>query len=224
MPEIFIVEGNIGSGKSTFLTRVKEILKDDVQIIYEPLDEWLSIKDKTGKNILDYFYSDMERYCYAFQSMAFITRYQKTLTIDNTKKYIFIERSIFSDKKIFAENCRKNNIMSEIEWNIYQEWFESMSKLITFPHRFIYLKCKPEVSYQRLKGRKREEEKEVPLGYLRELHQRHEDWLVVFTQPTEADNGTIVINGELDFKSNDKVMIDYLKNIIRLEDLVSVMV
>ncbi len=114
--------------------------------------------------------------------------------------------------------------MSEIEWNIYQEWFESMSKLITFPHRFIYLKCKPEVSYQRLKGRKREEEKEVPLGYLRELHQRHEDWLVVSTQPTEADNGTIVINGELDFKFNDKVMIDYLKNIIRPEDLVSVMV
>lgn len=224
MPEIFIVEGNIGSGKSTFLTRVKEILKDEVQIIYEPLDEWLSIKDKTGKNILDYFYSDMERYCYAFQSIAFITRYQKTLTIDNTKKYVFIERSIFSDKKIFTENCRKNNIMSEIEWNIYQEWFESMSKLITFPHRFIYLKCKPEVSYQRLKGRKREEEKEVPLGYLRELHQRHEDWLVVSTQPTEADNGTIVINGEMDFKSNDKVMIDYLKNIIKPEDLVRVMV
>ena len=48
MPEIFIVEGNIGSGKSTFLTRVKEILKDDVQVIYEPLDEWLSIKDETG--------------------------------------------------------------------------------------------------------------------------------------------------------------------------------
>ena len=48
MPEIFIVEGNIGSGKSTFLSRIKEILKDDVQVIYEPLDEWLSIKDETG--------------------------------------------------------------------------------------------------------------------------------------------------------------------------------
>jgi deoxyadenosine/deoxycytidine kinase len=206
------------------LSRIKEILKDDVQVIYEPLDEWLSIKDETGKNILDYFYSDMERYCYAFQSMAFITRYQKTLTIDNTKKYVFIERSIFSDKKIFAENCRKNNIMSEIEWNIYHEWFKSMSKLITFPHRFIYLRCSPEVSYQRLKGRNREEEKEVPLGYLRELHQRHEDWLVVSTQPTEEENGNIVVNGELDFKTEDKVMIDYLKNIIKPEDLVRVMV
>ena len=207
-----------------FLSRIKEILKDDVQVIYEPLDEWLSIKDETGKNILDYFYSDMERYCYAFQSMAFITRYQKTLTIDNTKKYVFIERSIFSDKKIFAENCRKNNIMSEIEWNIYHEWFKSMSKLITFPHRFVYLRCSPEVSYQRLKGRNREEEKEVPLGYLRELHQRHEDWLVVSTQPTEEETGNIVVNGELDFKTEDKVMIDYLKNIIKPEDLVRVMV
>jgi deoxyadenosine/deoxycytidine kinase len=221
MPEIFIVEGNIGSGKSTFLTRVKELLKDDVQIIYEPLEEWLSIKDENGKNILDYFYTDMERFCYAFQSMAFITRYQKTLTIDYTKKYVFIERSIFSDKKIFAENCRKNNIMTEIEWKIYLEWFDSMSKLIKFPHRFIYLKCSPEVSYQRLKGRNREEEKEVPLGYLRELYQRHEDWLVV---ESEKENKNIIINGELDFKTEDKVMVQYLKNIIKSDDLVKIMI
>ena len=99
-----------------------------------------------------------------------------------------------------------------------------MSKLITFPHRFVYLRCSPEVSYQRLKGRNREEEKEVPLGYLRELHQRHEDWLVVSTQPTEEETGNIVVNGELDFKTEDKVMIDYLKNIIKPEDLVRVMV
>ena len=208
MSKIFIVEGNIGSGKSTFLTRVKDILKDDVQIIYEPLDEWLSVKDENGKNILDYFYSDMERFCYAFQSMAFITRYQKTLTIDKSKKYVFIERSIFSDKKIFAENCRKNKIMSEIEWNIYNEWFESLSKLITFEHQFIYLRCSPEVSYQRLKGRNREEEKEVPLGYLRELHQRHEDWL------SNSEEDSIIINGELNFKSEDSVMMDYLENIL----------
>lgn len=217
MTKIFIVEGNIGSGKSTFLTRIKEILGNDVQVIYEPLDEWQNIKDETGKNILEYFYSDMERYCYAFQSMAFITRYQKTLTIDPTKKYVFIERSIFSDKKIFAENCRKNNIMSEIEWNIYKEWFKSMSKLINFSYQFIYLRCQPEVSYQRLKHRNRDEEKEVPLEYLRELYQRHEDWLI-------SSGENIVIDGELDFKTEDKVMIDYFTKFIKSEDLVRLMV
>ena len=218
MPEIFIVEGNIGSGKSTFLTRVKQILGDEVQIIYEPLEEWQKITDENGKNILDYFYTDMERFCYAFQSMAFITRYQKTLTIDTTKKYVFIERSIFSDKKIFAENCHKNKIMTEIEWNIYQEWFNSMSKLINFPFQFIYLRCQPETSYQRLKFRNRDEEKEVPLEYLRELHQRHEDWLNCL------ENDNIIINGELDFKHEDKVMIDYFSKFIKPEDLVKLMV
>ena len=55
-------------------------------------------------------------------------------------------------------------------------------------------------------------------------NQRHEDWLVVSTQPTEEETGNIVVNGELDFKTEDKVMIDYLKNIIKPEDLVRVMV
>jgi calcineurin-like phosphoesterase family protein len=48
--------------------------------------------------------------------------------------------------------------------------------------------------------------------------------LVVSTQPTEEETGNILVNGELDFKTEDKVMIDYLKNIIKPEDLVRVMV
>ena len=107
--------------------------------------------------------------------------------------------------------------MTEIEWNIYQEWFESMSKLINFSYQFIYLRCQPEVSYQRLKNRNRNEEKEVPLEYLKELHQRHEDWLT-------SSGENIVIDGELDFKNEDKVMIDYFTKFIKSEDLVRLMV
>ena len=52
----FIIEGNIGTGKSTFLKKLNEDL--DCEIIYEPLEQWIETKDEDNKNILDHFYKD----------------------------------------------------------------------------------------------------------------------------------------------------------------------
>jgi len=205
-PKIFIVEGNIGSGKTTFLSRINKLL-DDCQVIYEPVDEWQKIKDENGKNILDYFYTDMERWCYLFQSMAFITRFQKFKQIDHSKKYVFIERSVFSDKHIFAENCYQQGTMSDIEWKVYSTWFESMKNTIDLPLNFIYLKCPSEVSFERLKIRNRDEEKEVPLEYLKNLEERHENWL-------GEKEGVVHIDCVPDFKSNDEIMKGHISKIL----------
>ena len=51
------IEGNIGSGKSTFLKYLEDHLPHDkFTFIYEPVDEWQAFKDEDGKNILDCFY------------------------------------------------------------------------------------------------------------------------------------------------------------------------
>ena len=49
-PQIFIVEGNIGAGKTTFLKKIEETLPDS-QVIYEPLYKWEEIKDKEENNV-----------------------------------------------------------------------------------------------------------------------------------------------------------------------------
>ena len=49
---VLILEGNIGSGKSTFLRLLKENL--DVDVVYEPTDRWQSVG--AGGNLLDLFY------------------------------------------------------------------------------------------------------------------------------------------------------------------------
>ena len=40
----------------------------------EPVDEWATIKDKAGKTILEKFYAEQEKYAFAFQMMAYISR------------------------------------------------------------------------------------------------------------------------------------------------------
>ena len=67
--EIFSIEGNIGSGKSTIIERLKERYP---QFIYlpEPVDEWNKIKDNSGVTILEKFYNDKKRYSFSFQMMV----------------------------------------------------------------------------------------------------------------------------------------------------------
>lgn len=40
----------------------------------------------------------------------------------------FLERSVFSDRYCFATNCFENNLMTEIEWNIYKDWHSWTTK------------------------------------------------------------------------------------------------
>ena len=205
-PKIFIVEGNIGAGKSTFLKRIKENLPD-CQVIFEPVEEWEEIKDETGTNTLQHFYRDPKKYSYLFQSMAFITRFKGLRKIDRTKKYVFIERSIFSDKNIFATNCYNSGLMEQIEWMVYNKWFSEMSSLIDFPFTFVYLKCSPSTSELRISNRNRQGESSISTQYLTDLYNLHENWLT----PEKA----IIVDGELDFKEDDyslKIMVEQMIN------------
>ena len=99
----FIVEGNIGAGKSTFLKMLKQYL--NVQIVLEPHEKWQNIGD--GHNLLDQFYNDPKRWAYTFQSYAFVSRVvaQQEHAKVNPFSMQILERSVFSDRYCFARNC-----------------------------------------------------------------------------------------------------------------------
>ena len=200
MTKIYFVEGNIGTGKSTFLSMIEKTYGDKYQVIYEPVDVWTSFKDKTGKNILQYFYEDPKRFAYTFQNTAFVSRVEKLQEIDRTKEAVFIERSIWSDKNIFAKNCFESGMMSEIEYMLYEKWFSWLEKNLTIgDYQFIYLKCSPKTSFERMKERNRNEETGVSLDYITQIHNQHEIWMKnVFSTKT-----TTILNAEENFKNVD---------------------
>ena len=90
-----------------------------------------------------------------------------------------MERSIFSDRIVFAQAVRQAKWMSSLEMGLYESTFDSLldTSPNVVPDGFIYLRARPETCLSRLEGRGRVEEGGISLEYLTELHENHEGWL-----------------------------------------------
>ena len=195
---MFFLEGNIGTGKSTFLNLIE---KSGLDVIYEPVNEWMNMKNSNGKNLLEEFYGNQSRYAYTFQSVAFRTRVKNIATC---KKNTIIERSIFTDKNVFAKTCYENGMMNDIEWNDYTSWFDWLSESFNVkPKGYIYLQASPEISHERITQRNRSGEETIPFDYLCSLHDRHEEWL-------NNENNVLILDATQNFKEDEKVFEEML--------------
>jgi deoxycitidine kinase len=202
----FIIQGNIASGKTTLC---KLLDTDRAEVIYEPVDKWINLTDSNNNNILKLYYDDKERYAYTFQTYAFLTR-AKLLKEKQKKPLRFMERCIMTDKHIFAKALYDTKIMSELEWKMYKDWSEWIYNDIVQnngePTGYIYIRCEPEISYERLKYRSRSEEDTVPLEYLQLLHKYHDDWLL-------NDKNVLVIDVNKDFEHDKEELECIMKKI-----------
>lgn len=208
----FIIEGNIGSGKTTLMKMLNERYLEHTEYIYEPVGVWQTFRDEKGTNLLDLFYSNQNRWAYTMQTVAFLTRMQD-ITRDQIRPLRFSERSVFTDIKVFAENCYLNGKMNKVEWDLYNSWFHwlTTSKLVDklVPDGFIYVRAEPEKSMERLKVRGRAEEKTVPLEYLKDIHSRHDEWLLSKDMTTPV----LVLDGNKDFLEDKSAFAEIDKQI-----------
>jgi len=181
------VEGNIGAGKSTFLERLQHEWPD-VTVIMEPVGTWMSVKDSSGKSLLDYFYEDKKRWSYTFQTCAFLTRMMDTENVlssvktDGTQMVIITERSVLTDRYVFADMLRKDGAMNELEYNLYCRWFDRYASGIPVGG-IIHLETDPSTSLTRIGVRGRGAETGIALEYLEALESQHQSWLSSTTLP-----------------------------------------
>ncbi|MBA0767642.1 hypothetical protein Gotri_016505 [Gossypium trilobum] len=181
----FCVEGNISVGKTTFLQRIANEtleLRDLVEIVPEPIDKWQNV-GPDHFNILDAFYAEPQRYAYTFQNYVFVTRVmQERESSGGLKPLRLMERSVFSDRMVFVRAVHEANWMNEMEISIYDSWFDPVVSCLPglIPDGFIYLRASPDTCHKRMMLRKRAEEGGVSLDYLRDLHEKHESWLLPF--------------------------------------------
>jgi deoxyadenosine/deoxycytidine kinase len=182
---IVSIEGNIGSGKSTLLANLREHFKDVVDIVFlkEPVDEWAKIKDKNGTTILEKFYADQEKYSFPFQMMAYVSRIKELRnTVKEQKKnslkpfIIITERSLYTDKMVFAKMLFDTGKIEYVNYQIYLNWFDTFSE--EFPvHKVVYVKTTPEKCHERILKRSREGEDNIPLSYLKSCSFYHDNML-----------------------------------------------
>jgi deoxyadenosine/deoxycytidine kinase len=205
---IISIEGNIGSGKSTLLNLLREKYSINKNIIFvdEPVSEWNKIKDG-DKSILELFYSDKDKYSFTFQILAYITRLRKLLQVlenSNENNIIICERSIYTDKYVFAKMLYQQGFIKEIEWQTYNYWFDTFRQQ-TLPDTIIYVKTDPIICSNRIRKRNRNGEDLIAIEYLNHCHEIHEEWL------RDNINNIITIDGNIELEKNNEN--DYLKNI-----------
>ena len=176
---IISLEGNIGAGKSSFLKILKQNLSDKAEFIDEPVDEWLQIKNNKNENLLEVFYQDKKRWAYTFQNIAYITRMKRIIDIMQTtsKSIIFMDRSLEGDLNTFTKMLKEDGDIDNLEWSAYKKWNTMFTDLIG-KNRHIYLRCTPEIAYERISKRARNEENSIPFEYIKQLHLYHDNWLL----------------------------------------------
>ena len=199
---IIVVQGNIGSGKSTFVDKLKTRYAErkDICFLQEPVNEWLTIKDKHGVNILENYYKDQPKYAFMFQMMAYISRLTilKRAIESNQYKYIITERCLNTDRNVFCKMLYDDGLIEDIGYQIYNKWFDEFIKFEMVDYIHIYLKTDPIISKKRVDKRARAEES-IPIEYLTKCHEYHDKWLLT------TDQKVVLIDSNQDTDINPNI-------------------
>jgi deoxyadenosine/deoxycytidine kinase len=204
--KIIVVDGIIGAGKTTTIkeieTRFNNICNNDnksdnksedksdnksedksednksendnikikVKAIYEPVDKWKS----TGS--LEYFYKDIPKNAYAFQTFTYITRISSVIDeiYDCPDADIYIlERSIWTDRYIFMELLK--DLITNLEMNMYNEWCDMWAYILPLRvDKWVLLNTSLDESLKRIASRNRDGEKSgISVEYQTNLYKKH---------------------------------------------------
>ncbi|UWX11327.1 CRPV-218 [Crowpox virus] len=218
-PIVISVEGNTSSGKSTLLKLLGEqdpTINSKWKSVEEPIDKWRKVGGYTDYNLLQLLYDSRRRWCYTFQSYSLLTRtqlYVESLK-DCNKDTIFLERSVFSDKNVFAKSC-----LNGLEWYIYLEYFNWITKQNDIKlDGIIYVRTSVDTCMKRLKNRNRKEEQHTEYDYMKLIHDNHEEWLVKKYQSDLADIPILVIDGNKNYKDDIEQRNKLLEDIRKFVD------
>ena len=217
---IVSIEGNIGSGKSTLLANLRSYYESNSDVIFlkEPVDEWEKIKDENGTTILEKFYGDQDKYSFPFQMMAYVSRLKVLRDalkgIDRTQNrriVIITERSLYTDKMVFAKMLYDSQKIELINYKIYLNWFDTFSE--EFPvNKVVYVKTDPEICHSRIMKRSREGESNIPLEYLKNCNNYHNNMLDVNLADCVCQD-QLILDGNVDIYENEDQLVKWINEI-----------
>jgi len=202
--KIISIDGNIGSGKSTLMERLRKHFSNNTNIVFlkEPVDEWETITDENDITVLEKFYENPSKYGFSFQIMAYISRLDvMRKAIKQNPNAIFIsERSLFTDKFVFAKMLFDSGNIELINYKIYLKWFDTFAD--DFPvSKIIYVNTEPEICHNRIVKRSRTGESNIPLDYLQNCHKYHNNMIDINSIDCICKD-QLILNGNIDIYEN----------------------
>ena len=187
--KFIIIDGVIGAGKTTVISLIEKQIKKDgnlkVKAIYEPVKLW----NDTG--VLQYFYKDIPKHCYEFQTYSFITRIESVIEelYNNQDADVYIlERSIWTDKYIFLELLKE--AIGELRMSMYNKWWTMWSYIMPMRvDKWVLLDTSLEESLRRINSRNRDGESTIDKEYQTNLYVKH----IEFYDTLQKENKPVVI-------------------------------
>ncbi|RYL94192.1 deoxynucleoside kinase [Sporolactobacillus sp. THM19-2] len=168
---LITVAGMVGIGKTTF-----------TKALAHKLHYHTSLEKVDGNPYLDAFYRDFKRWVFQLQIYFLGERFKESRRIEESPYGFVQDRSIYEDTDIFARMHYEKGNMSRADYRTYTSLFEAMVMTPYFHHPdlLIYLRGSLDATIRRINRRGRGLEKETPVSYWTEMHQRYEKWISHF--------------------------------------------
>jgi deoxyguanosine kinase len=184
--EYVVIEGNIGSGKTTL-----------AKLLAEHWNTRLMLEEFKDNPFLPKFYQNPKQHGFALELSFLAERYhQKRDELNRTdlfKPGIICDYS-FAKSLVFA---RIN--LDPDEFELYQNLFSIIHGRLAKPDLLIFLYCDPEKSLRQIKKRGRNYEQEIGQDYLANINK---GYLEFFKQQT-GTRIVILNTNDLDFVENE---------------------
>ena len=178
------VEGNIASGKTTFLQKLQnyvEINNLNIQIKKEPIEEWcipfklFSNNKITGAELQTIIQNSL------------LKREKELVESEIT----FLERSLEASLNVFAPILEINKKMTQEELESMKIKEKKRKKSEQYNNAIIlYIKTPVDICLKRVIQRNQTGDQLVSKKYLQEIHEKHENWM------KETKRKIIVVHGE----------------------------
>lgn len=210
---MFIVEGNIGTGKTTFLKALQQSLSQ-ATVTLEAVEYWQN--ESNGQSILRNFYETPHRFGYTMETIALKIRIQEHIKQQESLLPNIVERSIYSGYHCFAHNSFEQGYLNQLEWNVYNAWFNFLTSQHCLPPTgFIYLRADPKLSYERTVKRHRQAEDSIAFSYLEQIHTKHENFLIHKQNVHHSIINTpvLILDCNYDLLTDKKKLSDYIEQV-----------
>jgi deoxyadenosine/deoxycytidine kinase len=155
----FVIDGNIGAGKSTQLGMLERL---GLFVKREPIHEWP----------LDLFYDDMSRWALTLQ-LAVMQTHQPTKEHWSTP--VFYERSLLASRYVFWENMKQHDLVKAAEDVVHERAYEHYK---WYPDVYIYLASDPIDNFRHIQSRDQAGDKGISLEYLESINSLYEKLLM----------------------------------------------
>ena len=124
----------------------------------------------------------------------------------NPGKIIISERSLYTDKLVFAKMLFESGIIEDVNYQIYLSCFDAFISQCPVD-ALIYIRTDAKICRERITKRLREGEQGIPIDYLENCEVYHDD------MAKEMDRPTLVLNGNIDLKDKPNLFEEWSQQI-----------